>query len=56
MLSKTFEGFKNTLRIFETDRNVTRVRPPRTFYGKAQLMRNYNTNDAILLRDILSNV
>lgn len=56
LASKTSEGFKNTFRIFETDRNKTRVRPPRPFYGKGQLMRTYHTNDAILIRDILSTV
>lgn len=32
--SKTSEGIKNTLRIFESDRQNTRIRPPRPFYGK----------------------
>ena len=41
LASKTAEGLKNTANYFDDKPNELRVRPPRVFYGKDSIFKEY---------------
>ena len=53
LISKTAEGIKNTVKIFEAQVFTDRIRLPRTFYGYEELIKIYNEQDAYIQGRIL---
>ena len=56
LVSKSFEGVKNSFRTFESGYIAKRIRNPRPFYGKQRLMKVYNWSDAVIISDLLCTV
>lgn len=53
--SKSSEGIKNTLRIFEKydDKKGGRIRQPRTMYSLQRQIKTYNEDDAFMVSNVL---
>jgi len=53
MISKTAEGCKNTLLVFERKSSISRTRQPRPFYGYKNEIKKFNPSHALLINNIL---
>jgi vacuolar protein sorting-associated protein 13A/C len=53
MFSKTAEGCKNTLLVFERKTSFSRARQPRPFYGYKNVIKKFNPSHALLTNNIL---
>lgn len=53
LISKSTEGIKNTVKIFEAQLFKDRRRLPRTFYGYEEHIKAYNDEDSYIIIRIL---
>lgn len=53
MMSKSFEGFKNTVRRTDISSRKERIRLPRPFYGRQRKIKNFMENDAFIISNVM---
>lgn len=56
LISKSAEGIKNTVKIFEAQLVKDRRRLPRTFYGYEEQIKPYNDMDSYIIVRILETI